>query len=132
MLYAEACIKTNAFDEARIYINKVRERARNTWTAHLPAGDPAIPAHVEGIPADIATTVSGDALLTALKKERRVELNAEMKRMLDIRRWSLGGAPDLENEVKISGAWAEKYRWYPKPVDQVRLSEGNVVQNTGY
>jgi len=132
LLYAEACIKTNSFDEARTYINKVRERARNTWTAHLPAGDPAIPAHVAGIPADIASSVTGDALLAALKQERRIELNAEMKRMLDIRRWSLGGAKDLENEVKISGAWADKFRWYPKPVDQVRLSEGKVVQNAGY
>lgn len=132
LLYAEACIKTNSFDEARTYINKVRERARNAWYAHLPMGDPDIPAHTEGIPADIAAGVTGDALLTALKNERRIELNAEMKRMLDVRRWSLGGAKDLENEIKISGSWNEKYKWYPKPVDQVRLSEGNVTQNEGY
>jgi hypothetical protein len=49
-----------------------------------------------------------------------------MKRMLDIRRWSLGGASDLQNEVTKNGSWNEKYRWFPKPVDQVRLSEGNV------
>ncbi len=134
LLYAEACIKTNDFDQARIYINKVRERARNTWTTTLPAGDAAIPAHVAGVPADIALTVTGDALLAALKQERRIELNAEMKRVLDLRRWSLGGAKDLENDVRIStaGVWAEKYRWYPKPADQVRLSEGTVIQNEGY
>lgn len=132
LLYAEACIKTDNFNEARMYINKVRERARNTWTAHLPAGDPDIPAHVVGVPADIASNVTGDALLSAMKNERRVELNAEMKRIIDLRRWSLGGAKDLENDVKISGTWEEKYRWFPKPVDQVRLSEGNIVQNSGY
>jgi len=132
LLYAEACIKTGSFDEARTYINKVRERARNTWYAHLPKGDPAIPAHVEGIPADLATSLTGDALLTALKTERRIELHAEMKRIIDLRRWSLGGAQDLENDVKISGSWAEKYRWFPKPAEQVRLSEGNVIQNDGY
>ena len=132
LLYAEACIKTSADDEARIYINKVRERARNAWTAYLPITSPDIPVHVAGVPADIAMTVTGANLLDALKNERRVELNAEMKRMLDIRRWSLGGASDLQTEVTISGAWSEKYRWYPKPVDQVRLSEGAVVQNDGY
>lgn len=124
LLYAEACIKTNDFGTARTYINKVRERARNTWTAFLPASDPAIPAHINGVPADL--TVPDAALLDALKQERRVELQAEMKRMLDIRRWSLGGANDLQIEVAKNGSWAEKYRWFPKPVDQVRLSEGNV------
>lgn len=124
LLYAEACIKTNEFGTARTYINKVRERARNTWTAYLPTGDADIPAHINGVPADL--TVPDAALLDALKQERRVELQAEMKRMLDIRRWSLGGGNDLQIEVAKNGAWAEKYRWFPKPVDQVRLSEGNV------
>lgn len=132
LLYAEACIKTNDFDEARIYINKVRERARNAWTAYLPEGDPNIPEHVEGVPADIPASVTGDDLLEALKYERRIELSAEMKRMIDIRRWSLGGAKDLENEVNISGTWSSRYKWYPKPKDQIDLSEGNIVQNTGY
>jgi starch-binding outer membrane protein, SusD/RagB family len=132
LLYAEACIQTNDFGNARTYINKVRERARNAWTTYLPAGDPAIPAHIAGVPADIDASVTGAALLAALKHERRVELNAEMKKMLDVRRWSLGGASDIKDEVSISGSWQEKYRWFPKPVDQVRLSEGNVKQNLGY
>ena len=132
LLYAEACIKTNGFDEARTYINKVRERARNAWTAYKPAGDASIPVHVAGVPADISSSVTGDALLTVMKNERRVELHAEMKRMIDIRRWSLGGAKDLENEVEISGTWSSKYKWYPKPQDQVDLSQGGVIQNSGY
>lgn len=132
LLYAEACIKTNMFEEAKIYINKVRERARNAWTTYLPAGDPAIPTHIDGIPADIPLSVTGDDLLNVLKNERRIELNTEMKRILDLRRWSLGGAKDIENEVNKSGVWVNKYKWYPKPVDQVRLSEGSVKQNDGY
>jgi len=133
LLYAEACIKAGGFDnEARIYINKVRERARKAWTAYLPAGSPDIPAHVDGIPADIPATVTGDALLAAMKHERRIELSAEMKKMIDVRRWSLGGAPDLENEISAFGSWALKYKWYPKPIDQVELSEGSIIQNPGY
>ena len=133
LLYAEACIKEGNLDnEARTYINKVRERARNAWSAHLPIGSTEIPAHVNGIPADIATTVTGDALLVALKNERRVELYAEMKRLIDVRRWSLGGANDIELEVKLSGSWAEKYKWFPKPQDQVNLSQGSIKQNDGF
>jgi hypothetical protein len=133
LLYAEACIKTGgADDEARTYINKVRERSRNAWYAYLPKGNPDIPAHVEGVPADIAATVTGDALLAAMKNERRIELSAEMKKMIDIRRWSLAGAKDLENEVKTFGVWQSKYTWYPKPQDQVDLSQGSIKQNPGY
>lgn len=133
LLYAEACIKVGGFDdEARIYINKVRQRARNAWTAYLPDGSPDIPAHVVGIPTDIPATVTGDALLDAMKHERRIELYAEMKKMIDVRRWSLGGALDLQNEVSTFGTWALKYKWYPKPQDQVLLSKGSIIQNPGY
>jgi starch-binding outer membrane protein, SusD/RagB family len=132
LLYAEACIKTGNDAEARTYINKVRERARNAWTAHISADDPNMPAHVEGVPADIASSVSGDQLLQALKYERRVELFAEIKRVIDLRRWSLGGASDWKDEVSVSGTWANKFKWYPKPQDEVDLSQGNIVQNPGY
>jgi len=133
LLYAEACIKAGgADDEARKYINKVRERARNAWYAYLPVGNVDVPVHIDGIPADIPATVTGDALLAAMKNERRIELFAEMKKMIDVRRWSLGGAKDLENEVKTFGSWALKYVWYPKPQDQIDLSQGSVIQNPGY
>ena len=131
LLYAEACIKTDDEAEAVTYINKVRERSRNTWTAYLPIGDPEIPTHTAGIPADIPA-LSGNDLLNALKNERRMELFGEMKRMIDIRRWSLGGDMDLENEVNVVGNWSNKYKWFPKPQDQVDISEGNVKQNDGY
>lgn len=41
-----------------------------------------------------------------MKNECRIELSAEMKRMIDIICCNLGGAKDLEDEVKMSGAWA--------------------------
>jgi hypothetical protein len=132
LLYAEACLKTGDETGARTYINLVRQRARNAWTATLPAGNPDIPAHVSGIPADIGADVSGDNLLKVLKRERRVELFTEQKRMLDLRRWSLGGAKDLENEVNIVGTWSNKYKWFPKPQTQIDLSGGLVKQNEGY
>lgn len=132
LLYAEACIKTGDDDEARIYINKVRERARNAWTAHIPADDANMPTHVEGVPADIASSVTGDELLNALKYERRIELFGEIKRVIDLRRWSLGGASDWQDEVNVSGTWANKFKWYPKPQDEIDLSQGNIVQNPGY
>lgn len=132
LLYAEACIKTGNEGEALTYINLVRKRARNAFEAHLGAGHPDIPTHIPGVPADLSGSVSGPALLDALKLERRVELFAEMKRIIDLRRWSLGGASDLEDDVNISGTWASKYKWFPKPQDQIDLSEDNIKQNPGY
>jgi len=132
LLYAEACIKTGDYDEARIYINKVRERARNAWTAYISIDDPDMPSHIEGVPADISSSVTGDELLQALKSERRIELFAEGKRVIDLKRWSLGGASDWQDEVSISGTWATKFKWYPKPQDEIDLSQGNIVQNPGY
>ncbi|MDX8339627.1 RagB/SusD family nutrient uptake outer membrane protein [Draconibacterium sp. IB214405] len=132
LLYAEACIKTGEYDEAREYINKVRERARNAWTAYISIDDPDMPEHIEGVPADIPSSVTGDELLEVLKNERRIELSAELKRVIDLRRWSLGGASDWQDEVSISGTWSTKFKWYPKPQDEIDLSQGNIIQNPGY
>lgn len=130
LLYAEACIKLNEPAEAVTYINKVRERARNAWTSYDSA---VVPTH-PGIPANI--NVNGNSagknygsLLEALKHERRVELFGEAKRVLDLRRWSLGGGSDYKDDVMVSSNdnWNEKFKWYPIPPKQKSLSEGNLT-----
>lgn len=130
LLYAEACIKSNDPAEAVIYINKVRERARNAWTSYDPT---TIPTH-PGIPANIDANGNSagkdyGSLLNALKEERRVELFGEAKRVLDLRRWSLGGASDYQDDVSVSsnGNWNAKFKWYPIPPEQKSLSNGNLT-----
>lgn len=130
LLYAEACVQLNETDEAVTYINKVRERARNAWTSYDPT---TIPTH-PGIPADIDANGNSagknyGSLLNALKEERRVELFGEAKRVIDLRRWSLGGGSDYEDDVSVSsdGNWQTKFEWYPIAPEQKSLSEGNLT-----
>jgi hypothetical protein len=61
LLYAEACIQNGQLDSAKVYINKIQERAG----------------------APISATVNMDVL----KKEKSYELWLEGSRMLDIKRW---------------------------------------------
>ena len=64
--YAEACIELGEDDEAKTYLNMIRERA--------------------GMP-DITET--GQALKDRYRNERRVELAFEQHRYFDIRRWMI-------------------------------------------
>ncbi len=70
--YAEACIALGEEDEARTYINQVRNRA--------------------GMP-DIPSSVTGDELTERYRNEREIELCYEQQRYFDIRRWMI--APDV-------------------------------------
>ncbi|MDE5420417.1 RagB/SusD family nutrient uptake outer membrane protein [Labilibaculum sp. DW002] len=81
LLYAEACYHTDNEGTARIYLNKVRERARQGNI---------------GVLADV--TASGTALLDAIYHERRVELCGEGHRLHDLIRTGR-----LETELKIDG-----------------------------
>jgi starch-binding outer membrane protein, SusD/RagB family len=65
--YAEACIELGDFEEARTYINMVRDRA--------------------GLPG---VTESGNDLRERYRKERRIELMFEDHRYFDVRRWVIG------------------------------------------
>ena len=65
--YAEACIELGQDDEARTYLNMIRERA------FMPA-----------------ISESGAALETRYRHERRIEMAFENQRFWDIRRWLIG------------------------------------------
>lgn len=77
--YAEAMFHLGEEQTARIYINKIRERARAGQADVLP---------------DI--TSSGEELLQKIQHERRVELAFEDHRFFDVRRWKI--AMDTENK----------------------------------
>lgn len=73
--YAEAKYFCGDEETARLYINFVRERARNM------AEDPT------NMLPDV--TESGDALLKKIQQERKVELAFEEHRYFDVRRWKI-------------------------------------------
>ncbi len=141
LMYAEACANTGDND-ALVYVNMVRSRARGTGT----------------VPADLATVTLND-----IYQERRVELCNEGGRWHDLVR--LG---NLEQELKIDGYKvkakvvreldgednvigytisdldggspvfnatnidAKKHMYYPIPQSEVDNTNGKVKQNYGY
>ena len=105
LMAAEAYQKQGGKDaEARIELNKVRTRA--------------------GMPA---VTASGDALFTAIVKERQVELAYEGFRFWDLVRWGLA-----DQELKNLGFVKGKHEHFPIPLNEMN---GNTLiknQNPGY
>lgn len=109
LMYAEAVYNTNPA-KAIEYVNKVRTRARGN----------ALPTVVP----NLASTLTGQALLEAIYHERRVELAGEGLRFHDLVR-----TDRAEALLTPYGFVKGKHEVMPLPVDQVTLSEGVLEQN---
>ncbi|GAB3416585.1 RagB/SusD family nutrient uptake outer membrane protein [Niabella aquatica] len=104
LMQAEAAYHTNKENEARQYLNMVRERARNSsYCKGYVSGD------AEGYVMPVSTpvipnvTASGASLLDAIILERRLELAMESNRMWDLIRTgklveAVSKAKDTERE----------------------------------
>ncbi len=123
--YAEACLGLGQEDEAKTYINMIRERA--------------------GMP-DITST--GAQLIDDYRNERRIELVFEQHRYFDIRRWMIGdeamvnangiviedplAGPVVYKRNKIQDrAWNDKMYFLPITLDEINRNK-NLVQNPMY
>lgn len=108
LMKAEAFNENGNIDSARANINKVRQRARASFTGTLPTD----------LLADI-TTSDKSQLATDIQKERRVELAQEFHRYFDLMRWgkalseaALG--PDFNYETK---------RYFPIPQAEIDANQ---------
>ncbi|MDR2389872.1 MAG: RagB/SusD family nutrient uptake outer membrane protein [Tannerellaceae bacterium] len=131
LLYAEALVRTGAGRQEAIgYVNKIRQRARNT------PGDPAIePA--EGLLKDLeATDVPNDeALLLAIEKERRVELAFENHRWFDLVRTGRAKEVMIAEQAKdgyTAFTWSDHALAYPVPMTVMQSNPQKIIQNNGY
>lgn len=123
--YAEAALNLGQEDEAKTYINMIRERA--------------------GMP-DITST--GQQLVEDYRNERRIELVFEQHRFFDIRRWMIApevmvDANGIVIEDPLSGpvtyevskiqnrAWNDKMYFLPITLDEIQRNK-NLVQNPLY
>ncbi len=124
--YAEAQIALGNEEEARTYINMVRERSQ------MPP-----------------VTASGAELLALYRNERAVELGMEEHRFYDVRRWKIAeetlghpvhkmtvtdngnGTYSYEVEQMEDRVWEDRMYWQPIPIDEIRKNK-NLVQNPGY
>jgi starch-binding outer membrane protein, SusD/RagB family len=105
LMNAEANNELGSLATAATSINRLRKRA--------------------GLPNSTAT--SQDAMRTAIKQERRVELAMEWDRFLDLVRTG-----DAERVLGPKGFKKGKNELYPIPDSEITLSRGILKQNPGY
>lgn len=131
LLYSEALVRTNGSKTIALsYLNKIRERARNT------PGDPDI-EKPENLLADytLDSFSTNEEFLLAIERERRVELAYENHRWFDLVR--TGRAKDVMIESqRLDGypefTWDDKMLTYPIPMTVMQSNPGMIIQNSGY
>lgn len=131
LLYSEALVRTNGNkQEALNYLNKIRERARNT------PGDPQIGTVPNLLQNYLLTDfVTDNDFLLAIEKERRIELAFENHRWFDLVR--TGRAKDVMIAEQAydgynSFTWSDDAVCYPIPATVMQSNPGKIIQNKGY
>lgn len=129
LLYAESLNEVGQSDLALVYLNMVRERARNT-----PITDPQRESCIYDLSytgdllPDVTTTDQAE-LQEAIWHEQRVELAMEGHRRETLIR--TGRFIDRMTEVKGASV-DEDELLLPIPEDEVEISNGLIEQNPGY
>ena len=134
LLYAEVLNENNKPQEALIYLNMVRDRARLTNPI-----DPRRIFQVEQITVDlpIVTTTDKSELRQKIWKERRVELACEYHRRVDLIRQKRFGTVMRAYAQKWAtekGAnFNDSYHYLcPIPQQEIDRSNLSITQNPGY
>lgn len=104
LMKAEAFIEINNADSAKANLNKVRQRARASYSGTPPAD----------LLPDI-TTNDTNLLREAIRKERRVELSQEFHRHFDLMRWGKAAAESVLGEDFNY----EENRYFPLPQEEI-------------
>jgi hypothetical protein len=106
LMAAEAFNRSSSSDDvkAKMYLNKVRERAFGN--------------------ADNNITTTGTNLTAIIYKERKVEFVGEGHHFFDLVRTGRGG--------NISGFITGKHEVFPIPFEEIQFSQGNWSQNQNY
>jgi hypothetical protein len=132
--YAEACVECDDLDNAKKYLNYIRERA-------------GIPS-VEKSWGDIGVTLDKEKMRKIVRQERLIELYLENHNFWDLRRWgeaeSLGEKPEglsvKEKEldlfaqpiaVDVQRRFVPAHYMMPIPISEINKNP-NLVQNPGY
>lgn len=113
LLKAEALNELNRASEALVPLNKIRERARNSYLF-----DTTLPGYgtVPALLLPNVTTTDQSALRDAIRHERRVELGLEFHRYYDIMRY---GKVYAEQALAGTGFTYEKNRYFPLPQSEL-------------
>jgi hypothetical protein len=125
LLYAEALVRQNKQQEVALtYLNKIRERARNST-----GGSPNV------LP-NYAPFASDAELLLAIEKERRVELAFENHRWFDLVRTERAKEVIVAEQREQNGfnpaGWSDNMLLYPIPLQVIQSNPEKIGQNPGY
>lgn len=131
LLYAEALVRTNGDKAVALeYVNRVRERARNT------PGDPDIVPPPDLLMDYVLGDFANDEeLLLAIEKERRAELAFENHRWFDLVRTGRAQAVMVAEQAADGYApftWSDDMLTFPIPATVMQSNPGNIIQNRGY
>lgn len=140
LLNAEAAYYLNKFDEARNVLNQIRARAKQST---LPKGSKegsleytAIPSgSLNGVLEPISNSVTGTALLDALRKERRTELAMESLRFWDEIRWGVfynGLSNEVSTKAKAHSIPGSVNSIPVLPIPLTEVESWGLTQNPGY
>ena len=125
LLYAEALVRQGKQkDVALTYLNKIRQRARNS-TGGAP-----------GILPDYTPFSSDAEFLLAIEKERRVELAFENHRWFDLVRTERAKEVMIQEQKEQTGfspsAWSDNMLLFPIPLQVIQSNPEKIKQNPGY
>ncbi len=126
LIQAEALCEMDRFNEALVPLNKVRQRARESYlNDENLVGYGSIP---DGLLPDVATTDKG-ALRIAIRHERRVELGFEGLRYFDLIRY--GEAYANQALIDKPNFVFTTHQAFPIPQSEMETNLA-MVQNDGY
>lgn len=137
LTYAEACIEDNRLDEAKNYLNRVRNRA----------GIPTVEQSWAKVPG---AALNKETLRDIVRQERMIEMYLEGQNFWDLRRWKIADKhfdqqpKGMNTEASTIEEWSvvtpvdveRKFtspRNYLMPIPQGEINKNvNLVQNPGY
>lgn len=125
LLYSEALVRQGKQQQtALLYLNKIRQRARNTAGA------------VAGAVPDYTPFTSDAAFLLAIEKERRIELAFENHRWFDLVRTERAKDVMSQEQKEQNGfnpaAWNDNMLLFPIPLQVIQSNPDKIKQNPGY
>ena len=131
LLYSEALILTGGNKTTALnYLNKIRERARNT------PGDPGITPSVDLLKDyTLADFANDEAFLLAIENERRVELAFENHRWFDLVRTGRAKDVMVAHQTEVLGPFTwnnDKMLHFPIPETVMQSNPQKITQNKGF